>query len=58
MFNGYDLTGRKVIILVTGEMTAGDHTVRYSVNGLSSGVYLYQMKSAGFSQTKKLILIK
>ncbi len=54
----YDLAGREVLTLLAGEMAAGDHTVRYSANGLSSGVYLYQMKSAGFSQVKKMILIK
>jgi hypothetical protein len=54
----YDLTGRKIINLPAGKMAAGGHTVRFNADGLSSGVYLYQMKIAGFSQVKKMILIK
>jgi hypothetical protein len=54
----YDILGRKVETLVDEEKPAGAYEVKWNAEGLSSGVYLYQLKAGGFSQTKKMILIK
>ena len=58
-----DLLGREVCTLVTGENTAGNHQVTW--NGLdntgsqvASGVYFYQMTAEGFSETRKLLLLR
>ena len=42
-----------------GTYDAGTHRVAFSASGLSSGVYLYRIvTSSGFSQTKKMIVLK
>ncbi|MEX2605364.1 MAG: T9SS type A sorting domain-containing protein [Gracilimonas sp.] len=54
----YDLMGREVATLVTGQMAAGEHKVHVDASKLSSGVYIYRLTSGDFVETKKMILIK
>ena len=54
----YDILGRQVRTLVHVEKPAGNYSVKFSGNNLSSGIYFYRMQSGAFSQTKKLILLK
>jgi hypothetical protein len=54
----YDLLGREVATLVNEEKPAGEYEVNLDGTGLPSGVYFYQLKTSGFSQTKKMILIR
>jgi hypothetical protein len=55
-----DLLGKEVARLTEGEMAEGTHRVRFSAaeHGLSSGVYLYTLRSNDRSQTKRMILMK
>ena len=59
----YNLKGQKVKTLVDEGLDAGNHTAIWKGtydNGksVSSGIYLYKLKTGGFDQTKKMILIK
>ena len=54
----YDLLGRRVAVLVEGEMAAGRHEAVFEAGHLSSGVYLIRMQSAGFSQVRRMTLVK
>jgi hypothetical protein len=54
----YNSVGQKVMVLVDGQQSAGRHQVSFDATGLSSGVYLYKLSTPGFSQTKKMLLIK
>jgi len=54
----YDVLGNEVITLVNKEKSAGSYEVEFDGNGLTSGVYFYQLKAGSFIQTKKMILIK
>ena len=54
----YDLLGRRVAVLVEGEMAAGRHAVRFEASQLSSGVYLVRMQASSFSQVRRMTLIK
>jgi hypothetical protein len=54
----YNSVGQKVMVLVDGQQSAGYHQVSFNATGLSSGVYLYKLSTLGFSQTKKMLLIK
>lgn len=56
----YNILGQEVITLVNDFMKAGQHEVYFNAAALnlSSGVYLYRIKSGSFVQTKKLVLIK
>lgn len=50
--------GREVAELASGNQSAGSHMVMFNASGLSSGVYFYRLQLGGFSQTKKLLLLK
>ena len=54
----YDLIGRKVAVLVDGNVPAGEHTVQFDASALNSGVYFYRLTSGSTSITKKMMLIK
>jgi xylan 1,4-beta-xylosidase len=54
----YDILGNQVATLFEGSRQPGNYVVSFNGSELSSGVYLYQMKSNNFIETKKLILLK
>lgn len=54
----FDVTGKEISILVNQFQRAGEYSVRFNANNLSTGVYFYRMESYGFAQTRKFILIK
>lgn len=54
----YDLLGREVQSLVNEEKQAGSYTIDFEATDLTSGVYFYRLEADGFSNVKKMILIK
>lgn len=56
----YNMLGQEVATLVNEIKNRGTYDIRFDAAGLnlSSGVYLYQIRSGSFIQTKKLILMK
>ena len=54
----FNVMGEKVATLVNSVMQAGGHTVSWNASSMPTGVYFYQLESANFSQTKKLLLVK
>lgn len=54
----YNELGREVSTLVNQNMDAGTHTVSFDGSVLSSGVYFYELESGGFTDIKKMILVK
>jgi lysophospholipase L1-like esterase len=55
----FDMTGRKISQLVNQKQSAGQHSVTFEANGLSSGIYFYQLKTAsGTTLSRKMILMK
>jgi len=54
----FDLLGREVAVLKDGFVEAGTHRVMFDGSGLPSGIYFARLDAAGFSQTKKLMLLK
>lgn len=54
----YDLLGRVVRTLVSGEQGFGPHSVRLDGTGLSSGVYFYRLRAGGLTETKKLVVLR
>jgi hypothetical protein len=54
----YDILGNEVIVLVDKNKTAGKYTVEFDASALSSGVYVYQLRSGNFIDVKKMILLK
>ncbi|OQX84378.1 hypothetical protein B6D60_09490, partial [candidate division KSB1 bacterium 4484_87] len=56
--NVYDLLGKKVATLVNGVQPAGNYQVAFDARDLSSGVYIYTLKSAESTMSNKMILMK
>ncbi len=54
----YDVTGREIKTLVNEVRTAGYHTIIFDGSMISSGAYFYKLESNGFSDIKKMMLIK
>ncbi|GEM_PF-935922 len=54
----YDITGREVTTLVNQNLRAGVYSTDFNGSNLSSGVYFYTIRTAGFAETKKMILTK
>ena len=54
----FDLLGREVATLVNRELPAGTHRTEWHANGAPSGVYFYRMDADGFTQARRLILMK
>lgn len=55
----FDITGRKVSILMDEEMTpAGFYNIPFNGSGLSSGIYIYVLEGEEFVESKKMVLVK
>jgi len=54
----YNLLGSEIATLVNGFMEAGKHSVKFTANDITSGIYFYTIKSENFTSTRKMILMK
>jgi hypothetical protein len=54
----YDVTGKVIKNLVNEYQAYGTYRIDFDGVGLSSGIYIYKIESAEFTDTKKMILIK
>jgi hypothetical protein len=54
----YDVIGKEVGVLTDGYETAGEHSINYDASRLPSGIYFYTLKTDGFTDTKKMTLLK
>ncbi|MBT8380666.1 MAG: T9SS type A sorting domain-containing protein [Ignavibacteria bacterium] len=54
----YDVLGKEIVALVNEQKPAGNYEIQLDGNGLTSGIYFYQLKAGSFVETKKMVLIK
>jgi hypothetical protein len=54
----FNALGEKVDVLVSGELQGGNYEFSFDAKGLTSGIYFYQLRTKGFVQTKKMLLVK
>ncbi len=54
----FDVTGREIETLVDGVREAGSYEVSFSPEFLSSGVYLYRLRTGDFIKTLKMVYSK
>ena len=54
----FDIPGSEVETLVDQEKPAGSYIITWNAVDIPSGVYFNQLRTGGFVQTKKMILLK
>ncbi|HMQ98913.1 MAG TPA: T9SS type A sorting domain-containing protein [Ignavibacteria bacterium] len=54
----FDITGKEIAKIVNENMNAGTYTVDFNASNLATGVYLYRIDAEGFTDVKKMMLIK
>jgi hypothetical protein len=55
----YDVLGKEIANLADGQYSSGSYSVDFNATNLSAGMYFYTLTTSnGFSQTKKMLLIK
>ncbi|HXG01688.1 MAG TPA: YCF48-related protein [Bacteroidota bacterium] len=54
----YNLLGQEVATLVNEQMRPGSYEVQWDASGMPSGVYCYRLSSGGFSETKRMVLLR
>ncbi|MBK7266159.1 MAG: T9SS type A sorting domain-containing protein [Ignavibacteriales bacterium] len=54
----YDVLGKEMATLLNGDMSAGNHEVRFNAIDLSSGVYFFRLESGNFSSAIKMVVGK
>jgi hypothetical protein len=52
------MLGKEITTLVNEVKSAGSYDVKFNASNLSSGIYLYTLKTDKYSQSKKMILVK
>lgn len=54
----FNITGQRVSTLINGTLNAGSHTQTFNASGLSSGLYIYRLKTPSSTLTRQMILVK
>ncbi|MFA5805875.1 MAG: T9SS type A sorting domain-containing protein [Melioribacteraceae bacterium] len=54
----YDILGREIKVLVNEQKSPGHYQIIFDAKNLASGIYFYTIRTAGFTQIKKMILVK
>jgi hypothetical protein len=54
----YNMLGQEVVVLVNEDLKAGKYEVTFNALRLTSGVYFYRISADGYSQTRKMVLLK
>lgn len=54
----FDILGREVETLVSENLKPGEYEADFTAGRLTSGVYFYRLTSDGYSETRKMVLVK
>jgi len=54
----FNMLGQRVALLLNELRQPGRHSVTFNSGNLSSGMYIYRLQTANFSQSRKMMLIK
>jgi len=54
----FDLLGREVATIVSEQLSAGNHAIKWNAVNMSSGIYFYRLQAGSFTETKKLVLLR
>jgi hypothetical protein len=54
----YDILGRKIVHLVDGNQAAGRYAINWKAADIPTGVYFLRINTDGYSQTRKMLVVK
>jgi hypothetical protein len=54
----YNVLGKEVATLINQEKPAGEYNIEFNGADLPSGIYLYQLRTGNYVETKKMTLLK
>lgn len=54
----YNALGQKVAELVNGRLDAGHYSYKWNANNVSTGMYIYELRTNNFVSVKKMLLLK
>jgi hypothetical protein len=54
----YDILGREVATLVNELKQPGTYAVQFDASSVTSGVYFYRMHAGGYTDTRKLLVLR
>jgi Zn-dependent metalloprotease len=54
----YDILGKQMATLVNEFKEAGDYSVNFSANNLSTGVYIYKITAGNYTAVRKMLVAK
>jgi len=54
----YDVVGREIEQIYSGEQAAGTYSVQWNAANYASGIYFYKLAANNFVQVKKMLLLK
>ena len=54
----FSLTGERVDVLISEELSAGKYNYEWNGSNLTSGIYFYRLNTGSFIETRKMLLIK
>ncbi|HOM66387.1 MAG TPA: T9SS type A sorting domain-containing protein, partial [Ignavibacteriales bacterium] len=54
----YDMLGREVATLVNENLAAGTYNVNFDAANLTTGIYVYELRSGSVKLSKKMMLVK
>ncbi len=54
----FDVLGREVEVIVNEFLKSGSYSVQFRGDNLPSGVYYCELRAEGFSETKRMLLVK
>lgn len=54
----YNVAGQEVLNINPGYQKAGSYTYTWNASNFASGVYFYRLATSGYTETKRMILVK
>lgn len=54
----YDISGKELEVIVNERLQAGTYQTEWNGSNYSSGIYFYKIQSDGYTETKRMTLIK